>query len=159
MANLRMLNEEKAKLLRQKQQIKISIALVLLIVLFISAYLTHLLNYIDPKEMEQNLNNYKTIAEDILLNERLNKDDFTDYTSIVFFGNDVRIENINKRYSITATYNNDVITYSENDGTVDYIFSAIVFPLIVNVILLFHIFHVIDKSYKKLIKELDEINT
>ena len=159
MANFRMLNTEKENLLRQKQQIKISIALVLLIVLFISAYLTHLLNYIDPKEMEQNLNNYKTIAEDILLNERLNKDDFTDYTSIVFFGNDVRIENINKRYSITATYNNGVITYSENDGTVDYIFSAIVFPLIVNVILLFHIFHVIDKSYKKLIKELDEINT
>ena len=84
MANFRMLNTEKENLLRQKQQIKISIALILLILFLILIYLAHSLTYIDPKEMEQNLNNYKIIAEDILLNERLNKDDFTDYTSIVF---------------------------------------------------------------------------
>ena len=99
--------------------------------------------------MEQNLNNYKIIAEDILLNERLNKDDFTNYTSIVFFGDDVRIENINEGYSITATYNNGVITYSEDNGTVNHIFNVIVFPLILYVLLLFNIFHAIDRSYKK----------
>ena len=149
MANFRMLNTEKENLLRQKQQIKISIALILLILFLILIYLAHSLTYIDPKEMEQNLNNYKIIAEDILLNERLNKDDFTNYTSIVFFGDDVRIENINEGYSITATYNNGVITYSEDNGTVNHIFNVIVFPLILYVLLLFNIFHAIDRSYKK----------